>query len=98
MLATRDGQDLRTRPHLERRARLEELLGSATGALRLIPMSAELTAARDWMTGFVSLCVEIEVDSAYEAGRFRDDVRFLRMRAELHPTDLSSLPSDAWSG
>jgi hypothetical protein len=42
--------------------------------------------------------VEIEADRAHEADRYRHGVKFLRIRAELHPMDLSALSSDAWSG
>jgi hypothetical protein len=46
-----------------------------------------------------AVVVEVEVDTAAgESGRFRHGARYLRIRAELHPTDLSSLSSDAWSG
>jgi hypothetical protein len=33
--------------------------------------------------------VEIEVHHAYEAGRYRHPARFIRIRAELSPDDLS---------
>lgn len=35
------------------------------------------------------LVVELEVDTARDHGRWRHPVRFRRIRAELHPTDLS---------
>ncbi|MCW2901979.1 MAG: dependent ligase [Streptosporangiaceae bacterium] len=34
-----------------------------------------------------TVVVEIEVDHAYEAGRYRHGVKYLRIRAELHPMD-----------
>ncbi|MFR9802545.1 RNA ligase family protein [Pseudonocardia sp. RS010] len=36
--------------------------------------------------------VELDVDAAYEQERWRHPVRFVRIRAELHPEDLPSWP------
>jgi hypothetical protein len=44
-----------------------------------------------------TLVVEIETDTAFEAGRCRHGVKFLRIRAELRPADLPFLPRGAWS-
>jgi len=38
-----------------------------------------------------TLVVEIEVDTAFEAGRYRHGVKFLRIRAELQPEDVAIL-------
>jgi ATP-dependent DNA ligase len=38
-----------------------------------------------------TLVVEIETDSAFEAGRYRHGVKFLKVRAELQPEDVSIL-------
>jgi hypothetical protein len=42
--------------------------------------------------------VELDVGTAYEHDRWRHPVRFRRIRAELHPEDLSPWSSDGWSG
>ena len=41
--------------------------------------------------------VELDVDTAFENHRWRHGARFVRVRAELRPEDLSPLPGDAWS-
>jgi hypothetical protein len=41
--------------------------------------------------------VELDVDTAYEHHRWRHPSRFVRIRADLHPQDLSPWSSDAWS-
>ena len=35
-----------------------------------------------------TLVVEIEADTAFEAGRYRHGVKFLRVRADLRPEDI----------
>jgi ATP-dependent DNA ligase len=40
---------------------------------------------------------EIATDSAYEHGRFRHPIRFLRIRAELHPMQLPRWSADDWN-
>lgn len=37
-----------------------------------------------------SVVVEIHADASFEHGRWRHPTRFVRLRAELHPRDLST--------
>ena len=47
-----DGEDLRSQPLTERRARLERALGKATPPLHLTPMTRDLATAREWLERF----------------------------------------------
>jgi hypothetical protein len=44
-----------------------------------------------------NMVVELDVDTAFEHHRWRHGTRFVRIRAELRPMDLSPHGSDAWS-
>jgi ATP-dependent DNA ligase len=46
------GRDLRSNPQRDRRARLEELLGTMKPPIHLTPMTRELAVATDWLSRF----------------------------------------------
>jgi len=47
-----DGEDLRTRPQSERRARLERAMGGIEPPIHLTPMTRDLTLAIEWLSQF----------------------------------------------
>ncbi|WP_328988840.1 hypothetical protein OG394_21690 [Kribbella sp. NBC_01245] len=38
--------------------------------------------------------IEVAADTALQTGQFRHPLRFVRIRAELHPKDVSTLPGN----
>jgi ATP-dependent DNA ligase len=71
------------------------------------PWPAELPAGRTGVLGGrrrlpvvlvePELVVEVAADAAREYGRWRHLTRLVRIRAELHPEDLSARPGNAWT-
>jgi hypothetical protein len=63
----------------------------ADGAARRSIRSARLEPVEHTPVAPHRLVVEIETDTAFEAGRYRHGVKFLRIRAKLQPEDVSIL-------
>ena len=52
------GRDVRGRRYLERRARLEDLVGTGNVGVGLIPMTSEYRAAKAWLAEHTEAGVE----------------------------------------
>ncbi len=72
-LLAEGAEDLRPRPLVERRARLEALLGGAPAALRITPATGDAAIARGWLDRPIGCGIDGVVakrrDLPYEAGR-----------------------------
>jgi ATP-dependent DNA ligase len=68
-----DGVDLRARPQLERRTRLERLLARARPPVHLTPMTRDAATAAEWLARFEGAgldgVVAKPVDQVYEPGK-----------------------------
>ncbi|MFC7246929.1 ATP-dependent DNA ligase [Catellatospora aurea] len=85
------------------RAELGQLLPVLTGGVRPWPNPlpgrwANLTAQQPLPYEEVEpvLVVEVDVDAAFEAGRWRHPLRYRRIRAELLPMQLLRMAGDDW--
>ncbi|GAA4557704.1 hypothetical protein [Pseudonocardia xishanensis] len=79
------GRDIRGEPYRDRRRRLEDLLASARGALRLMPASTDVAVARAWMVDHGGRGVEGVVAKRLDHG-YRPRSRFW----SKHRTRLSA--------
>ena len=72
-LLAEDGHDLRARPQAERRERLEEALGKATGHVHLTPCTRERPLAQKWLHDFEGAGLDGVVaqheSTAYQPGK-----------------------------
>jgi ATP-dependent DNA ligase len=67
------GKDVRGLPYLQRRARLEQLLGTGNAGLNIVPMTRDLRAADVWLNdhrgaGIEGVVAKL-VDEKYLPGR-----------------------------
>ena len=68
-----DGEDLRTRPQSERRARLERVMVGIEPPIHLTPMTRDLTLATEWLSQFEGAGLDgvmaKPVDAEYQPGK-----------------------------
>jgi ATP-dependent DNA ligase len=68
-----DGEDLRTAPQLERRARLERALAGVAPPIHLTPMTRDRAVAAEWLTHFEGAGLDGVIvkpeESVYEPGK-----------------------------